>query len=138
MLSRYDFNFRPFFYCKSKVPNFNNQVPVQSHGESNQPEPVPLFPSGAASASERRRQFMSSDAYVQASDEHIYAATDNGHIVMIRLADVLNPPLMTEQYTNQFGNDIADRPATMYKNIERQIVKIDAVAKRDYEERGRN
>jgi len=110
------------------------QVPVQSHGESNQPEPVPLFPSGAASASERRRQFMSSDAYVQASDEHIYAATDNGHIVMIRLADVLNPPLMTEQYTNQFGNDIADRPATMYKNIERQIVKIDAVAKRDYEE----
>ena len=37
-------------------------------------------------------------------------------------------------YTNQFGHDVADRPAAMYKNIERQIVKIEPVQKRDYEE----
>ena len=97
---------------------------------------MPLFPTSGnsgVSASERRRQF-SSDAHVQASDAHIYAATDNGHLVMIKLADLFNPPLITEQYTNQFGHDIGDRPATLYKHIERQIVKIEPVAKRDYEE----
>ena len=57
---------------------------------------------------------------------------------MLTLNELLNAPKVTESYTNQYSNHGLqtgmDQSSAQFRNIERQVAKIEPVQQREYEE----